>query len=226
MKKLLRTALAAWAAVILLPACTVPSSYDPAVPHAVTPAVSADTPTDADPSAPKYVALTFDDGPRPSTTGRLLDGLALREIPATFFLVGSRLADDPEGQAIVRRMAAEGHQVGVHTFDHVMLTDLSRRDYDVQVGRTRALLAQIAGPGDYWLRPPYGITDQAAEQWAASPLILWSVDPEDWKDRDVHRIVSAVTEHVKNIRAKLKAAGGAPIETVWGIGFRLTEQKS
>ena len=68
MKKLLRTALAAWAAVILLPACTVPSSYDPAVPHAVTPAVSADTPTDADPSAPKYVALTFDDGPSPRCT--------------------------------------------------------------------------------------------------------------------------------------------------------------
>ena len=70
MKKLLRTALAAWAAVILLPACTVPSSYDPAVPHAVTPAVSADTPTDADPSAPKYVALTFDDGPSPRCTPR------------------------------------------------------------------------------------------------------------------------------------------------------------
>lgn len=76
MKKLLRTALAAWAAVILLPACTIPSSYDPAVPHAVTPAVSADTPTDADPSAPKYVALTFDDGPSPRCTPRLLDGLA------------------------------------------------------------------------------------------------------------------------------------------------------
>lgn len=58
------------------------------------------------------VALTFDDGPRPATTGRLLDGLALREIPATFFLVGSRLAGDPEGQALVRRMAAEGHQSG------------------------------------------------------------------------------------------------------------------
>ena len=70
------------------------------------------------------VALTFDDGPRPSTTGRLLDGLALREIPATFFLVGSRLADDPEGQAIVRRMAAEGHQVGVHTFEPVSYTHL------------------------------------------------------------------------------------------------------
>ena len=95
-------------------------------------------------------------------------------------------------------MAAEGHQIGVHTFDHVMLTDLSRRDYDAQVGRTRALLGRIAGPGDYWLRPPYGITDRAAEQWAASPLVLWSVDPEDWRDRDIHRIVSAVTEHVKD----------------------------
>ena len=95
-------------------------------------------------------------------------------------------------------MAAEGHQIGVHTFDHVMLTDLSRRDYDAQVGRTRALLGRIAGPGDYWLRPPYGITDRAAEQWAASPLVLWSVDPEDWKDKDVDRIVAAVVEHVKD----------------------------
>ena len=68
------------------------------------------------------VALTFDDGPRPATTGRLLDGLALRELPATFFLVGSRLAGDPEGQALVRRMAAEGHQIGVHTFDHGITT--------------------------------------------------------------------------------------------------------
>ena len=150
------------------------------------------------PEAGGLVALTFDDGPRPATTGRLLDGLALRELPATFFLVGSRLAGDPEGQALVRRMAAEGHQIGVHTFDHVMLTDLSRRDYDAQVGRTRALLGRIAGPGDYWLRPPYGITDRTAEQWAASPLVLWSVDPEDWRDRDIHRIVSAVTEHVKD----------------------------
>ena len=149
------------------------------------------------PEEPSYVALTFDDGPRRGTTARLLDGLRERGASATFFLVGSRLADDPEGQAIVRRMAAEGHQVGVHTFDHVMLTDLSRRDYDVQVGRTRALLAQIAGPGDYWLRPPYGITDQAAEQWAASPLILWSVDPEDWKLRSAQKVTALVLRQTK-----------------------------
>ena len=95
MKKLLRTALAAWAAVILLPACTVPSSYDPAVPHAVNPAVSADTPTDADPSAPKYVALTFDDGPKKDTP-ELLETLSELDVPATFFLVGLGVRAFPE----------------------------------------------------------------------------------------------------------------------------------
>ena len=195
MKKLLRTALAAWAAVILLPACTGPSSYDPAVPHAVTPAVSADTPTDADPSAPKYVALTFDDGPRTSTTSRLLDGLALREIQATFFLVGDRI----QGQeALVRRMAEDGHQIGVHSYDHSCISDLSRGDFDLQVGRTRGVLSAVLGSGDFWLRPPYGIIDDAGLRWAGSPVVLWSVDPEDWKDQDTGRVVGSVLSHVED----------------------------
>ena len=144
---------------------------------------------------PPLVALTFDDGPRGDTTGALLDGLALREVPATFFLVGSRLEGREE---LVARMAAEGHQVGVHTYDHTALTGLSRRDYDAQVGKTRAALAAILGDGDFWLRPPYGMTDDAACLWAGSPVILWSVDPEDWRDQDVERIVGEVVEHVED----------------------------
>lgn len=77
------------------------------------------------------VALTFDDGPRASTTGRLLDELALREVPATFFLLGHRLQGNEE---LVRRMAREGHQIGIHTFDHVPVPGLSRQDFDLQVG--------------------------------------------------------------------------------------------
>ena len=130
------------------------------------------------------VALTFDDGPRSSTTGRLLDELALREVPATFFLLGHRI---PGNEDLVRRMAAEGHQIGVHTYDHVEVTGLSREDFDLQVGKTRSLLLDILGEGEFWLRPPYGITDEAARQWADSPIVLWSVDPEDWKDQDVGR---------------------------------------
>ena len=134
------------------------------------------------------VALTFDDGPRNSTTGRLLEGLALREVPATFFLLGSRIAGSEE---LIREMAADGHQIGVHTFDHVVVADLSRADFDLQVGKTRALLASILGPGEFWLRPPYGIVDASVRRWSDGPLILWSVDPEDWAKLSPEAVVQA-----------------------------------
>lgn len=95
--------------------------------------VPAGAPLEIETGGPPLVALTFDDGPRSSTTGPLLDGLALREAPATFFLVGSRI---PGNEELVRRMAAEGHQIGIHTYDHVELKGLSRRDFDLQVGKT------------------------------------------------------------------------------------------
>ena len=141
------------------------------------------------------VALTFDDGPRNLTTGPLLEGLALREVPATFFLVGYRIEGSED---LIREMAAAGHQIGVHTFDHTTVAGLSRRDFDLQVGKTRAVLTQLLGAGDYWLRPPYGIVDDTTRRWADSPLVLWSVDPEDWKDSDADRIVAAVLEHVED----------------------------
>ena len=143
----------------------------------------------------KLVALTFDDGPHPANTRRLLEGLELREVNATFFLVGECIGGCEE---LIREMARAGNQVGVHTFDHVMVTDLSREDFDLQVGKTRALLMDVLGAGEFWLRPPYGIVDESVERWADGPLILWSVDPEDWKDRDTDRIVAAVLEHVQD----------------------------
>ena len=144
---------------------------------------------------PPLVALTFDDGPRSSTTGPLLDGLELREVPATFFLVGSRI---PGNEDLVRRMAVEGHQIGIHTYDHVKLKGLSRQDFDLQVGKTRVLITRLVGEGNYWLRPPYGLIDRQAENWCGGPVILWSVDPEDWKDNDIDRVVAAVAEHVSD----------------------------
>ena len=155
----------------------------------------ADAPAEVTLDGPPLVALTFDDGPRSSTTGPLLDGLALREVPATFFLVGNRI---PGNEDLVRRMAAEGHQIGIHTYDHVELKGLSRQDFDLQVGKTRALITQLVGEGNYWLRPPYGLMDRQAGQWCGGPVILWSVDPEDWKDDDIDRIVAAVVEHVSD----------------------------
>ena len=159
------------------------------------PVRTAGAPAEVTLDSPPLVALTFDDGPRSSTTGPLLDGLALREVPATFFLVGNRI---PGNEDLVRRMAAEGHQIGIHTYDHVELKGLSRQDFDLQVGKTRALITQLVGEGNYWLRPPYGLMDRQAGQWCGGPVILWSVDPEDWKDNDIDRIVAAVVEHVSD----------------------------
>ena len=142
------------------------------------------------------VALTFDDGPHPENTRRLVEELAVREVPATFFLVGERLAGSEE---LVREMALQGHQIGVHTWDHIMLDEkVTPAEFHSQMVRTRQSLREILGEGDYWLRPPYGIMTPELQKLEEGPLIIWSVDPEDWKDRDQERIVNYVLERVKD----------------------------
>lgn len=144
--------------------------------------------------APKLVALTFDDGPKASTTQRLLEGLDQRGVKATFFLIGAQIE---ENQELVCRMARSGHQIGVHTYDHVALTELNQADFDAQVRRTREILTGLLGPGDYFLRPPYGMVDGQVKTLAGSPIILWSVDPEDWHERGVQREVLHIVSHVQ-----------------------------
>ena len=110
----------------------------------------------------KYVALTFDDGPSPRCTPQLLDGLKERGVRATFFVVGCQVVKDPD---IVIRMAAEGHQVGNHSYDHKELDKLSCGEAAEDMQRNNDLLCQLLGEGDYWVRPPYGLLSQ--EEMAA-----------------------------------------------------------
>lgn len=147
------------------------------------------------PAAPPLVALTFDDGPHPEHTRRLLEGLALREIPATFFLVGERLEGNGE---LVKEMAAAGHQIGIHTWDHVCLSGVTPEEFGRQTDRTRQALTGLLGEGAYWLRPPYGILDPPLQELEEGPVIIWSVDPEDWRDRDTRRIVRRVLSRVED----------------------------
>lgn len=137
------------------------------------------------------IALTFDDGPHPETTERLLDGLAERGVKATFFLIGSQI----EGQeGTVRRMEDEGHQVGLHTWDHVQLKGLSPEDICGEITRTREAVEPVTGPEAFMLRPPYGFVDSTLRECAGVPIIGWSVDTEDWRDRNVSRIVEAALD--------------------------------
>jgi peptidoglycan/xylan/chitin deacetylase (PgdA/CDA1 family) len=142
-----------------------------------------------------YVALTFDDGPRVDTTPTLLDGLAQRGVHATFFVIGERVA---AGQDIVKRMADEGHQVGLHTNSHQMLTRLSAADIAQELAQVRQPLTDLLGDLDFMLRPPYGKVNDTVRAQAGTPIILWSIDPEDWSDHDTARQVALITAQAQD----------------------------
>lgn len=106
------------------------------------------------PGAEGRVALTFDDGPDPVSTGLVLDRLKEAGAKATFFLVGKKVEKHPE---VVRRIVAEGHSVGVHTFHHNRLyAFLSPKDVQADIVRTQAAIEIACAERPVWFRPPVG----------------------------------------------------------------------
>ena len=158
--------------------------------NSVTAAASADIVV----SETKYVALTFDDGPRAETTGRLLDGLRERGANATFFLVGNRIEKNKE---LVCRMKAEGHQVGNHTWDHTKLQGASDETLKREITETDNAIRELLGDGSYWVRPPYGLIDEHQKKLFSTPLVHWSVDPKDWEVLNCQKVTAAVVKKVK-----------------------------
>ena len=141
-----------------------------------------------------YVALTFDDGPRRGTTDRLLNGLKERGASATFFLVGEEAEQYPD---LVKRMQAEGHQVGNHTWSHVRLEGASTAVIQEEVGENEKLLEELLGGSGYWLRPPYGLITPGTETLIRVPMVKWSVDPRDWESRNTEKVVRAILKDVQ-----------------------------
>lgn len=142
-----------------------------------------------------FVALTFDDGPRASTTAVLLDGLGQRGVHATFFVIGENVAGNEE---LLLRMEQEGHQIGLHTFHHRSLAQVNGADFYTEVGKLRESLSALLDREDFMLRPPYGMITPSNRARAGAPIILWSVDPEDWSDRDTSRQVSVILDQVQD----------------------------
>lgn len=136
-------------------------------------------------NATKLIAITFDDGPGPYTE-KLLDGLKERGVKATFFMVGTRVAGYP---AIVARVYQEGHQVANHSYNHAQLTTLSSDGVKGQIQQVNDLLDKACGKGStYMVRPPYGSVNNTVSQAVNAPLIIWSVDPLDWKYRNAETV--------------------------------------
>lgn len=147
------------------------------------------------------IALTFDDGPSPATTPRLLDILAKRHIKVTFFMVGENAAQYPE---IVKRILAEGHEIGNHTWSHPDLARLSEDKVRSELQRTDDAIFQAAGVHPKLMRPPYGSLSALRGQarWInrefGYKIILWEVDPQDWKYRNAAHVESVILYGDKN----------------------------
>ena len=141
----------------------------------------------------KLVALTFDDGPDPQTTPRLLSILKKENVPATFFILGNRLALYPE---IVKQEYKLGHQVGSHTFNHLNLPQLPMKEVQEEIKNTADLVQKTLGIAPQGLRPPYGATTPEINAQAQTPIIQWSVDSLDWKSKNADQIEQVVMNEV------------------------------
>jgi peptidoglycan/xylan/chitin deacetylase (PgdA/CDA1 family) len=139
------------------------------------------------------IALTFDDGPKASTTPQILDELKKRDIRATFFVLG-KMADRAAGKELVRRMLAEGHTVGNHSWNHPNFRKISKSKVRKEVERTQKLLESL-GVTSRYIRAPYGATNKEVRALLHEmdmDLIGWNVDPEDWKHRSIEWVSRAL----------------------------------
>ena len=124
-------------------------------------------------------AVTFDDGPHPDVTPRVLDLLSARNFTATFFMPAQRALEHPD---LVREVAARGNEIGVHGFTHTRITELGPRAVRHETTTARRELGRIVGSRSRWFRPPYGaqnIRTFLATRVQGMDVAVWDVDPSD-----------------------------------------------
>ncbi len=144
----------------------------------------------------KYIALTFDDGPHITVTEKILDILKKNNAKATFFVIGLEIS--PKKSYILKEISNAGCQIGNHTFNHKNLTMLTESKIMYEIESTDALIKSVTGESASLLRPPFGSVNDKVKSVISYPLITWSIDTEDWKNRDASKIVSNIKENVKD----------------------------
>ena len=187
---------------------------DPAVagPRYTPTAADRALPPTPDPARGPRIALTFDDGPSPQLTPYILDVLAAKRVPATFFLQGDHSAANPE---LVRRLHAEGHVVANHAWDHPWFPDLTPQEAEVEIERTNQVLTEITGARPTLFRYPFGqpspAGDAALARLGMSGGVHWkwsSNKPGDFQCPGADALVDYVlTEAVDQAMILLHDAG-------------------
>ncbi|ALS36648.1 peptidoglycan/xylan/chitin deacetylase (PgdA/CDA1 family) [Enterococcus rotai] len=157
-------------------------------------AIQGALPEPLDPNK-KYISLTFDDGPNPETTPRLLDILKEKGVKATFFMLGQNVV---KHEALVKRVAEEGHEVASHSYSHPQLTSVDAQRVKDEVQKTDKAIYHAIGklPTDF--RPPYGAVNKEVAKIIGKPIIQWSVDSQDWQSHNAQAIIKRIDETAYN----------------------------
>ena len=158
----------------------------------------------------KWIALTFDDGPYPPYTDRLLDVLKAKRVHATFFLVAEQAQQYPE---LVQRMTAEGHTVGLHAFRHRDFLKLTEEEKRKDLEQGKNLLRDITGKNPVYWRPPHGFRDFSVMETAVAQsltVVNWSVIPRDWTGIDSQEIYRRVMDKAEDGSIVLLHDGDSP----------------
>lgn len=166
----------------------------------------------------KVAYLTFDDGPNRTYTPQVLRLLRTHHAKATFFMIGSSAKADP---ALVRRVRAEGHAIGNHTFSHPWLNRLSPAGVAAQLRSTDAVLGRTT-----CMRPPGGFVNAgvtSVSRGQGKSVVLWSVDTSDWSRPGAARITASLVRGARPGAILLMHDGGGPrSQTVAALGRALT----
>lgn len=139
--------------------------------------------------------LTYDDGPMPGATDRILTELAEAGATATFFVLLTRVRRDP---GLLREVLAAGHEVGLHGIDHRRLTEMPLRSLPRWLADGRSELEQVTGREVRWFRPPYGA--QSPASWRAAlkagmTPVHWSIACQDW-------LALPLEQHLREVRGR------------------------
>jgi peptidoglycan/xylan/chitin deacetylase (PgdA/CDA1 family) len=151
------------------------------------------------PSRPGELALTFDDGPNPAWTPRLLEVLAGHDVQATFFLLGKFAEAEPE---LVRQIVAGGHLIGNHSWSHPNLALASASRVREELAAASQTLEQIAGAPVRYFRPPFGARRPAVFRVARSlgmTPVLWNAMTSDWREPSADMIAEQLIRRIDRL---------------------------
>lgn len=141
----------------------------------------------------KMIALTFDDGPN-YNTNKVLEVLEEYQIPATFFVLGSKIKGN---EHILNRIISTGSEIGNHTYNHKILTRLEENSIKKEIDNTSNKIFEVTSTYPKLLRPSYGIVNKKIKELSDYPIIIWNIDTLDWKYHSSKKIAAKVLSKVR-----------------------------